>query len=462
MKIDLNKIKKIYFIGIEGAGTSALAQIFKSLGKEVEGSDDGDHFYGPLLKRKKIRVFPNFKKENLSSDIDLVVYSTAFKKDNPELKEAYRRGLKILSYPQALALVFNQKTGIAICGTHGKTTTTALAADLLKNADFAPLALVGSEVVSWKGNVLLGEGEYFVLEADEYQNKLKYYNPYIVIVNNIDYDHPDFYKTKKEYQEAFVRFLEKLPSWALVIANNDDKNVRKAIKKVKAKVVTFGKNRADFSFQKAENKAGREFTKFYAFYKNKNLGDFKLKLWGDHNIYNALAVIALGFFLNIKITFIKKTLENFSGTKRRLQLIGRWKGAYLIDDYAHHPTEIKASLKALREVFPDYYFYCFFHPHSFSRTKKLLNGFAQSFSLADKVIVLDIYGSAREKKGNIHSKNLVEAINKKEKEKKSLYIASISEAVFYLKKNIKNKKRFVIITMGAGDVWKINKKLVKI
>ncbi len=451
IKKELGEIKKIYFIGIEGAGTSPLAQIFHNLGFEVLGSDNGDGFYRDVLEKNNIKVFPDFKKENLPDDVDLVVHSTAFKEDNPEMQEAKAKDLPILPYPEALSLVFNRKNGIAVTGTHGKTTITAMVSSMMQEAKLDPMAIVGSKVTNWKGNALIGSGDYFILEADEYQNKLQYYKPKIVILNNIDYDHPDFYPSFKEYKQAFMDFVKKLDTKSVVIANFDDKDVREVIKDIKAKVISFGKNNADYSTQFADDNSPDN--KFYVFEQERNLGEFKVGVIGDHNILNSLAVIALGRYLNIPVNTIKKSLEQFSGTERRAQKKGIYNGAIIYDDYAHHPIEVEVSLKAFKKSFPKKNIYCIFHPHSYTRTEALLDEFAESLKIADKVIVIDIYGSARENKGNVHSKDLVKLLDEKGK-----YISTLEECAEYLKPLLKEGD--LAITMGAGDVWKVGEKLL--
>ncbi|NCF75172.1 MAG: hypothetical protein GWO87_01650 [Xanthomonadaceae bacterium] len=432
-KIDLNKIKKVYFIEIEGAGTSALAQIYKKLGCEVFGSDNGDHFYRNILQKRKIKTFSCFNKKNIPQNTDLVIYSTCIKKDNPEIVEAKKRKLKIWSYPKALSYLFNQKFGIAVCGTHGKTTITAMAGFLFKKAKLKPTVLVGAYIKQFSGNALIGQSKYFIIEADEYQNKLKYYNPKIVILNNIDYDHPDFFKNLKEYKLAFRNFVSKLGKDCLVIANFDDVNVRSVVKNIKAKVISFNK---------------------------KDIGEFDLKIFGEHNKMNSLPVIALGKFLKIKTEIIRSALREFSGAKRRMEKKGKFKNILIYDDYAHHPVEIKASLKALRKKYKNEKICCVFHPHSFSRTKAFLKDFAKSFEDVNKIIVLDIYGSAREKSGKIHSKDLVREINKFSNQNKVLYIPTIKKCVQFFQNKNNQKNIDIIITMGAGDVWQVGEKLI--
>ncbi|MCK4745248.1 UDP-N-acetylmuramate--L-alanine ligase [Candidatus Parcubacteria bacterium] len=450
------KSKKIYFIGIEGAGTSALAQMYKKLGCEVSGSDINDHFYGEVLKKAKIKVYKNFNKKNLPKAIDLVVYGTSFKDDNIEIKEAKKRGLKILSYPMALADLFNQKFGIAVCGTHGKTTVTAMSGLLLQKAKFSPTVLVGSLIKNFRGNALIGKSEYFVLEADEYQNKLQYYKPKIIILNNIDFDHPDFFPTIKEYKSAFRKFVEKLGKDCIVIANFGDENVKAAVNGIKAKVIGFGKDSGYIIYKVISSNSGKN--RFSVFIDKKRLGVFELKVLGEHNILNSLPVIALSQIFKIDLKIVKKTLTDFAGAQRRMEKNGRFKNFVVYDDYAHHPAEIKVTLKAVKQNFKDRKIWVVFHPHSFSRTKALLGDFAKSFNGADRVVVLDIYGSARENSGAVHSLDLVEKINKNFPNQ-ALHIPTIQKAVNFLKTNLSGKG--VLITMGAGDVWRVAEKLTK-
>ncbi len=449
------KDKSVYFIGIEGAGTSGLAQICQFLGYQVSGSDIGDHFYRPFLEKKGIKVYSGFSEKNLPASPDLVVYSTAFSpKKNKEIQAAKKQGFKVLPYPQALGYFFNQKKGIAVCGSHGKTTTSAWIAFLLQKAKKEPLALIGGKVVDFGGNnVLLGKGDFFVLEADEYQNKLQYYQPKIVVLNNIDYDHPDFYPDFASYVRAFADFCYKLGPKDYLIVNKDDKEAWKIAQKAKAKVISFGSNKkADFYF--LEQKGG----KIEIFFQGKSQGIFSLKLFGKHNFLNALAVMAIAKALSLPFSAQKAALEEFRGIQRRLEFKGKiGQESLLYDDYAHHPREIAASLNALRKKYPSQPLWCVFHPHSYSRTEALLKDFAQELLAADKVIILDIYGSVREKSGKVSSCDLVNEINRKQE--KALYCASQKEAKEFIRHYL--PKRAILVTMGAGDVWQLADSLIE-
>lgn len=445
--------KKIYFIGIEGAGTSALAKMYKNLGYEVSGSDDGDHFYGDVLSAEKIKVFNSFDAKNIPDNVDFAVYSTSRKEDNPEIIEIKKRGIKLLKYPEALGDLFNGKIGIAVCGTHGKTTTTAIVANILKDAGIDPCALVGSKVIQWKGNSLAGKGDYFIIEADEYQNKLQNYNPWAAILTSVDYDHPDFFKTFEDYKKVFRDFVAKIPQHGFLVCYGDDSSVLEVAKNASCPVFRYGF---------LEGNDYRIFSKnngeFQINFQEKNLGDFRIKIPGKHNILNSVAAFVVAHRIGIELEKIKKSLDGFKGTVRRFEYIGERNGATLIDDYAHHPEEIKASLKAARNLYPKKNIITIFHPHSYSRTEALLHEFSQSFDDCDKVIVLDIYGSAREKSGNVNSKTLVDLINKYDFGKAE-HIPSIPETISFLKESI--GKNDIVISMGAGDVWHITHELAK-
>lgn len=453
------KKQKIYIISIEGAGTSALAVIYKKMGYSVSGSDDGDHFYGDILKKNNIEVFDKYLAKNIPKNVDKVVYSTCVKKSNPELVEALKRGIPVMSYPEALAEIFNQKMGIAVCGTHGKTTTTGMLANTFKELGLKPSALVGSKVKNWGGNNLAGSGDYFIIEADEYQNKLKNYNPWSVILTSADYDHPDFFKNFKEYKQVFIDFVKKIPRHGFLIYCNDDSDVIEIAQQASCQKISYGFSEGsmckieNFEFQinnfQINNSVGQTFE---IFYKEKSFGKFKIALPGRHNVLNAAAVIALCYKFNLSSSKIAEALKVFSGTVRRFEYVGEINGAILIDDYAHHPEEIKTTLKTARNIFPQRNIITIFHPHSFSRTEALLGDFAQSFDNTNELIVLDIYGSARETAGNVNSQDLVRSVNKYNPGR-AQYIPTIEEATEFLKDNMKEGD--LIVSMGAGDVWRV-------
>lgn len=457
-KIDLSKVNKVYFIGIEGAGTSALARIFKFMGKDVSGSDEGDHFYNSVLFRTGIKVIHQFSGDNIPADADLIVYGTSFKPEtNKELARALGSRIPTMSYAEALGILFNAKLGISVCGTHGKTTTTAMLGYVLMQSGADPTVLVGSKVPQFNGNSIIGKSDYFILEADEYQNKFQYYNPFGVTLTSVDWDHPDYFPTFKEYKKAFSDFVAKIPKHGFLVVWGDSNSVLEIAGNAKCEVIKYGfLEDNDAIIVKHETRNMKQF--FEIVYNDENLGEFEIQLVGKHNILNAVAVIATCCKLGIDMEKVREALRNFKGTARRFEYVGERNGTVLIDDYAHHPEEIKATLKAARELYPTEKIWAVFHPHTFTRTKALLSEFSQSFDDANKVIVIDIYGSVREVQGGVSSKDLTDLINKYFYGKAE-HIPAIEEAIKFLKGAISEND--IVISMGAGDVWKVTAGLRK-
>ena len=481
--MNLSKIKKIYLIGIKGVGMTMLAQFLRGQNIEIIGSDTAEKYMtDEVLAKSGIKVIEEFNEENIPADADLIVYSTAYNAENNiEVKKALSGKIKTLKYAEALGEIFNSHYGIAVCGSHGKTTTTAWLGYILERAGLRPSVLVGSSVPQFSGAVLSGASDYFVAELDEYQNKLQYFQPKIVLLNNIDWDHPDFFPTFESYQQAFIDFIKKIPKKGFLIANFDDEVIRRTANvNCHGKVVSYGITNEDvdyfgYDIKSVDGKvyfkvdlsprpfslpAGRQASQERG--DRENLGEFCISLSGRHNVSNALAVIATAIELGVSLVDIRTYLEEFIGTARRMQFLGEFKGAKIYDDYAHHPTEIQATLQGARELFGKKKITVVFHPHTFTRTKAYLDDFAKSFNDADEVIVLDIYGSAREKHGGVSSEELAKAIfnfqfsifNKKEIK----HIPTLDQAEKYLRGNLERGE--VVILMGAGDVFRIGEKLL--
>lgn len=457
----IKDIKKAYCVGIKGAGVTAVAQILKASGVDVSGSDTPEVFYtDEILKRSQIPFFENFAKKQVVRDADVVIYSTAYNaENNVEIAEAKKLGIPLLSYPEILGMLFSEKLGIAVSGTHGKTTTTAMLAEALVSVGLDPSAIVGSQVISWQGSALPGQGEYFVAEADEYQNKLQYYNPWSAILTSVDWDHPDFFPDFAGYKKVFRDFVSKIPKTGFLVVWGDSSDTLEVSTSANCRILTYGfSDDCDYKIvkQEANDTKQQESQLFEVFCKEKSLGIFETPLVGKHNILNSGSVIALCHQMQLDLQKIKSALQNFKGTTRRFEKTGMFQNAVLIDDYAHHPDEIKATLQGARQLFGNKRIWTVFHPHTFTRTKALLSEFAQSFDDADKSIVIDIYGSAREQQGGVSSDELVGLINTYNRNKAE-YIPTIEAATEYLKE--KAGQYDVLITMGAGDVWKIGEKL---
>jgi len=460
--MDLAKIKKVYMIGVKGVGMTMLAQFLVGQGYEVSGSDTAEIFMtDQILAKYGIKVNQGFNAENIPADADLIIYSSAYNSQtNTEVEVALNSGVKILTYAEVLGEIFNQKYGIAVCGSHGKTTTTAWLGYVMMREGLKPNVMVGARVPQFDSAGLIGDSDYLIIEADEYQNKLKYYNPKAVLLNNIDHDHHDFFPTSESYAEAFIEFIKKIPKKGFLIANFDDQQIASiANVNCHGKVISYALNREDVNFFAYNIKQQGLKEYFKVKMDGEDIGDFSISLLGQHNVSNALAVIAISIELGIELKDIRTYLEEFSGTDRRMSIMGKFKGAIIIDDYGHHPTEIKATLNGLRGAYPKNKITVIFHPHTFTRTKALLEEFAKSFSEADKIIVLDIYGSAREIQGGVSSADLVEKIKVNEPSKQVLNIHSLPEAEQYLRANVERDE--VVVLMGAGDVFRVGENLLK-
>ena len=475
--MDFSKIKKIYLIGAKGVGMTMLGQYLAAQDFKISGSDGSEKYMtDEVLKNCGVKVMENFDVKNIPADADLIIYSTAYNaQTNVEVAAALAGKIKTLTYAEALAEIFNQKYGIAVVGSHGKTTTTAWLAFVMQMSGLEPNAMVGALVPQFDGLALLGGSDYLVIEADEYQNKLKYYQPKAVILNNIDYDHPDFFIDAEDYKNVFIEFIKKIPAKGFLVANFDDAIIRKIARvNCRGKVITYAIDEAaDYVAYDIKSDAQKQYFKVKLGLediddnddeaKAEELGDFSIQLAGWHNIYNALAVIAASIEFNIELFKIRKYLEEFSGTARRMQVLGEFKGAVIVDDYAHHPTEIKATLEAARQRYGGRRLVVAFHPHTFSRTKALLDDFTKSFGQADELIILDIYGSAREKPGGVHSQDLAKEIRIRNQEsgirQTIKYISTLAECENYLRQKIERDD--VVLLMGAGDIFRVGENLVK-
>ena len=417
------KVDKIHFVGIGGIGVSALAKMMLLLKKKVSGSDISLGEAAKRLKEKGVKVSIGHKKSNLTKNTDLVIYSPAIKNNNPELLKAKELNIPTYSYPQALGLISKDKETIAISGTHGKTTTVAMVGEIMLSAKKNPTIVIGSFMKKQKDNFVMGKSQYFVVEACEYKRSFLHLLPKILVITNIDNDHLDYYKNIQDIQKAFSQLISKVPADGFIITNPNHKNIKKALKlstKIKAKIIDYTKEKKP-----------------------------KLKIPGEYNILNAKAAIAVAKLVGAKKDQIEKSLKNFSGTWRRFEYKRKTKkGALIYDDYAHHPTEVKVVLGAVRESFPNKKIIAVFQPHLYSRTKFFLNEFSKALNNIDEVIITDIYAAREKKDKTIHAKDLVK------KTKNARYVSSFSEIKKYLINQVDNGS--IIITLGAGDVYKIS------
>lgn len=463
------KKKKAYFIGIKGVGMTMLAQFLHARGYAVSGSDVSDTFLtDAVLRRLRIPVRSPFAPENIPAAPGMVVHSSAFSAaNNSELAYLAKHQSKVpvFSYAEALGREFNRYRGIAVCGSHGKTTTTAWLGYVLMKAGRQPNVLVGSNVPQFRGSGLTGRSPWLVAETDEYQNKLRFFDPQGIVLNNIDYDHPDFFKDRIAYRQVFQDFVAKLPASGWLIVNGDDTEAMVVSKACPAKIIRCGVNSAEADYLATDLTLKRGRQAFRLQVRGRDQGEFRLSLYGIHNVHNALGVIAAARQLGVSWIQIRQHLGTFRGTERRSQVLGEYQGALIIDDYAHHPAEIRATLAALRARWPHNRLVTVFHPHTFSRTRALFDDFVDSFSDTDILLVLDIYGSAREaasERAGMSGAKLARAVVARNRQAKRYQavesVATLDDAAKRLCQIIKPGDRAVL--MGAGDVFRIGGQLL--
>lgn len=461
--MQLIDFKHIHLIGIKGAGMTALAELLVHQGGKVTGSDTDEVFYtDTILAKYQIVPRVGFDPTHIPVETELVVYSTAYNQEqNTELAQAFTLGIPVLSYPEAVGLITETHQTLAVCGTHGKTTTSALLAHTLKLLGSDPSAIIGSRIALWGGSALLGEGPYFVLEADEYQNKLAHYTPFGVILTSVDYDHPDFFPTVESYTETFTTFMKRIPRHGVLVACSDSSDVNTVASKALCKTASYGfVAGALYQITNWEVLPEGEYRqRFEVVRGEESLGVFELRLAGRHNALNTTAVIALLCELGFEVEEFRQALGEFMGTERRFEFLGERFGALIYDDYAHHPEEVRTTLRTFRELYPTRTIHAIFHPHTFTRTKALLPEFAQSFDDADKVTLLPIYGSAREEQGGVSSEDLALAINRFIPNKADVCLEPIPVLVEKLEKEM--GRNDLIVTLGAGNVWEISHALTK-
>ncbi len=454
--INDHKYSHVHFIGIGGISMSGLAEILLTEGYKVSGSDANNSYIVERLKTLGADIYINHSKDNIK-DADLVVYTDAISKDNEELLESINNNITTVDRATFLgALMKNYNHSIAVSGTHGKTTTTSMVATILNHSILNPTILLGGHLDEIGGNVKLGTKEYLLTEACEYKGNILKYYPNIAIILNMDEDHLDYFKNIDHIVDTFVNYGKNIQDNGHLIINIDDINSKKIIKSTNANIITFGiNNRADYSAENISFDA-EGYPTFMLNIKGESLYPVKLGVMGIHNVYNALASIAATHILNVPIETILESIGKYKGTHRRLEVKGLINGVKIVDDYAHNPTEIKASLQALKNS-TESNIWVVFQPHTYTRTKILLKKFAESFSDADKVIIPDIYAAREKDTGLIHSTDLVDALVKNGVDAK--YMSSFESIESYLLENA--KKGDIIVTMGAGNVYAIGEAMLE-
>ncbi len=437
----LTQIKKIHLIGIGGIGMSGLALLLRDRGFRVSGSDICDSYVMEMLRKHNIEVYLGHRKENISLDTDLLVYSSAIKEDNPELVFAKEKGMRILKRAELLSLFCKDKPTIAVAGSHGKTTTTALLGYLFSSLGYRPTVCVGGMPLNYRRNAWWGEN-YFIVETDESDGSFLYFQPSFSIITNIDSEHLDYYRSMEKLCASFLDFS--LATKIKVFGCGDDQKVKEIVSISKG--ISYGFNQDNF-LRAEDFYFDGKFSCFNLIIEDKFIGEVKIPLLGEHNCLNSLAALGLFFHLGEDLEKVIFLLKDFKGTKRRFQVREKLAGTIFIDDYAHHPTEIKAVLKASRYLNPKKVL-VIFQPHRFSRVKRLYPEFAHCFSLADELVITDIYAASEDKIEGIDSNFLLQEISTRfcgplhyiPKEKLVEEVLSLIEG------------KDMVIALGAGDI----------
>ena len=456
--INLSDYKKIHCIGIGGIGLSAIAEILMSRGYEVSGSDMRESDMTEKLMRDGADIYLGHRAKNVEGK-DLVVYSSAVGADNPELVRAAELGIPAVTRAQALgALMDEYDNSIAISGTHGKTTTTSMVSLILKNAEKKPTILVGGNLSEINGNVYVGGSDYFVTEACEYMDSFLQLKPKIEIILNIDSDHLDYFKDVEHIANSFGKFAELVPADGVVIAYDANPFVKSVIEGL-PNVVTFGLSEScdyyagDISF---DNEGMPEFKVYNS---GNELCSIHLSVPGEHNILNALSAFACSHILGVDVKCIADTLERFIGTQRRFDVLGKTRnGIKIIDDYAHHPTEIKATLSAVRNMKHNK-LWCLFQPHTYTRTMALLDDFSEAFDEADRIVLAEIYAAREKNIYKISSKTLMNRIKDHDPSKDVYFFKNFEEIANFVYNNAEEGD--LVLTMGAGDIYKVGEMILE-
>ncbi|HAY33679.1 MAG TPA: UDP-N-acetylmuramate--L-alanine ligase [Bacteroidetes bacterium] len=448
-------IKKVHFVGIGGIGMSGIAEILLNQGFEISGSDKNLSEITQRLSDLGIKIYEGHFAENLA-DVDVLVYSSAVTLDNPEVQAAIQKKIPIIKRAEMLAECMRMKYGIGIAGTHGKTTTTSMVGLVLTEANIDPTIIVGGKLSGLGGtNARLGNGEFIVVEADEFDRTFLKLTPTIAAITTLEKEHLDTYADLEDIKSAFIEFANKVPFYGFVTLCLDEPALQDILPQINKKVITYGTSpQADI---RAINIMHNEFSSSYSvMYKGENIGEIKINIPGVHNIKNSLVAVCVGIELGVEFTVIKKSLEKFSGVYRRFEVKFN-KEIMVVDDYAHHPTETSATLAGIRSGW-NRRLVAVFQPHLYSRTKDFYYEFGRSFLNSDLFICTDIY-PARETPIEGVSGELISNAAKKFGHKNVIYVKDKNEVVKVLEDNAKAGD--IIVTMGAGDIWKYGEKFVE-
>jgi UDP-N-acetylmuramate--alanine ligase len=450
------KIDKIHFVGIGGIGMSGIAEVLLNLGYKVSGSDLRQSDTTERLASIGGEIHIGHARENII-DVDVVVTSTAVRADNPEVVEALARMIPVIPRAEMLAELMRMKFGIAIAGTHGKTTTTSMVATVLTHGGIDPTIVIGGKLNTLGSNAKLGQGKFLVAEADESDGSFLKLSPTIAVVTNIDADHLDFYSGIEEIKDTFVDFINKVPFYGMAVLCLDDRNIGEVIPRVKKRFVTYGvSSQADI---RATNiRLAGNSTSFVAHYKGYRMGEISFGMPGRHNVLNALACIAVAMELDVPFARIQEGFAQFGGVGRRFQIKGEVRGIMVVDDYGHHPAEIRATLAAAKNGWPERRLVVAFQPHRYSRTKELFDEFVTAFYDADLLVVTDIYAASEKPIEGVTAEAMANAI-RRHGQKDVTFIADLEEISDHLAEIV--RPRDIVLTLGAGNIWQAGEALLE-
>jgi len=446
------KIQRIHFVGIGGIGMSGIAEVLLNLGYKVSGSDLKSSPLTLRLSSLGAAIFEGHRAENIAG-AEVVVASSAIASDNPEISHAHALHIPVIQRAEMLAELMRLKYGIAIAGMHGKTTTTSMVAAVLAAGELDPTVVVGGRVDAMGSNARLGKSHYLVAEADESDRSFLKLSPILAVVTNIDREHMDCYRNMRDVKRAFLDFMDRVPFYGMVVLCNDDLMLRRMLPQIQRRTVTYGTRRgSDFHIKPGESVRNpgefRPISRFHVTFKQKALGEFRLRVPGLHNVLNATAAIAVGIGLDINVEHIRSALEDFRGVDRRFQLRGTAAGVSVIDDYGHHPTEVRATLAAARQC-EFRKIHVVFQPHRYTRTQLLMDEFSNAFHDADTLLILDIYAASEPPIEGVTGEALARRIQEKA-EQDARYAASFAEAAEAVAAGAQDGD--MILTLGAGSV----------
>ncbi len=457
----MSEKQNIHFVGIGGIGMSAIAEILKSKGFNVSGSDLNENYITIRLKNKGIKISRTHSSKNIEK-ADIIVHSSAVKKNNIEIKTAEKRNIPIYTRAMMLSEVMRLKPSITVAGSHGKTTTTSLIASILEFSGYDPTIINGGIINEINTNAKLGNGKWIVAEADESDGSFAFLPSTIGVINNIDLEHVDFYKDLKEIKRSFIEYAQKIPFYGFLSVNIDDKNVKNIVSKIKkTKIITYGFSKdanyyaSNVKIITKENEFFSEFDIIENLKKKRTLKDVQLPLIGNHNVTNALSAYSVAKGLNVPDSKIIHSFKNFKGVRRRFSIIYNRRDNLIIDDYAHHPKEIKVTLDSLRSITKKKLI-TIFEPHRFSRIKKMKKDFIKSFKTADVIFVLPVYSAGEKKDKKVSHENLSKILSKNYKNKK-IKIANDNKIFFKYLRNLISKGDNIIF-LGAGSSSKVASK----